>query len=48
MKNRAEDEARQKVYPEDIEAEQEFNSLRLMYIIVLIILVFGFFDLLFN
>ena len=48
MKNRAEDEARQKVYPEDIETEKEFKALHFMYIAALIILIIGCFYLLFN
>lgn len=42
MKNRVEDEARQKIYPEDLEAEREFKLLQLMYIAVLILIVVGF------
>lgn len=48
MKNRVEDEARQKVYPEDLEAEREFKLLQLMYIAVLILIVVGFLRLFIN
>ena len=48
MKNRAEDEARQKIYPEDFEAEREFKMLQLMYIAVLILIVIGFLSLFIN